>query len=538
MSDKATLQDLMLRVKDLESQARSRGAQMVRVGAMSNGGGSGGSDGGTGGGGCCCNEFDCIRVPGIPDSVVITPEYYEFTPSTLTCGCDPAPGARVKVKLYRPDLDDLTVWESLHGEDDDPPMCLGTTAEVVDCTVTATWIWVLDPTECVGTCEYNSADDPEAGLYWQIDLAETDCTGNNCLEQPCGCKSALSEANGDDVTDPTGLGQELSTPCGNTADDLSCAPGHWEFVSVDDEDCNCTPVEPDFDGTEADQTATTTCDGTKVVDSSETLLPAWWRLTVVSALGPYGCDETVLEFIIGINVVLTFPLLNACAETFCPRCVNSFKLTTCLPRCTDGPTVICLKPVRPNRIEGDFGSQSCCNAPPYAPTGLPAAYLLPAGSLPISQAEMDAWLASGFCSGVAFGAIAFDVNLISGAFLLHWNQDIHDADSDQYPWISDKIPLNSFSCFGGTYRYYARIVFSKNVDLGTGEWTCGMSMGVGVEKISGTGDPTCLTAVCSGTIGGVEDVNFRDCDSEVFVVTRAGFSMTGTITLNPAVFTP
>ncbi len=50
-----------------------------------------------------------------------------------------------------------------------------------------------------------------------------------------------------------------------------------------------------------------------------------------------------------MSSVLTYYLTDQCggARPFCRNCVNSFTVTNCLPICTDGPSVICLKPALP-----------------------------------------------------------------------------------------------------------------------------------------------------------------------------------------------
>lgn len=286
------------------------------------------TEGGTGGGGCCCNELDCLRVSGVPDEVEINPEYYEFTPSTLVCGCDPAADAQAKVRLYQVDPDDDTVWESPHGEEDeDVPQCLGTANETVSCIVTATWKWTTDGT-CTGLCNWVSNETSPGVFEWTT-------AGNNCVVE-CGEGLGSCDSN-PPASPPTADGQETTTAC--------IQDPHWVLDSVDDDECECTPEQPDYDGTEPDETAETTCEGTKVVDSSETLLSGFWRLTINETIDYFGCDQTRLEFIIGENVALSYKLTRNCnGKPFCRKCVNSFSVQTCFPRCTAGPSTICLTP--------------------------------------------------------------------------------------------------------------------------------------------------------------------------------------------------
>jgi hypothetical protein len=286
------IRELSRRIDDLESAGQSRGARTVRFGSLPNSDTSidDNETGSTGGGGCCCNELDCLRVPGLPAGITLTPEYYEFSPGLLLCGCTPAADAQLPVKLYDVDPVHHLVWESKHGTDDHPPMCLGTTSETVPCTVTATWIW-LGASSCTGSCNFTcQLTDLGHGSGPQYNWSQH----NNC-STGCGCTDPNSPFVGAAIG-----GSECHSGTVGTTVSTSCITGKWNLQGVDDAACNCTPDQPDFDGTMDGQTATTSCTGTKVVDSSDTLLPTFWRLTIVTALDYFGCDKTKLEFHIGL----------------------------------------------------------------------------------------------------------------------------------------------------------------------------------------------------------------------------------------------
>lgn len=245
----------------------------------------GGGGGTSGSSGCCCDEMNCLRIPGSP-TIQVRPAYYEFTPGSLVCGCTPAALAQRTVKLYPVDTDYL-IWESRHGEDDeDVPMCLGTEEETVNCTTNARWRWSLSAS-CSGSCLWVSQLNDAGTEYVWVNF------GNSC---DVSCGSYGGSCNSSQPAEaPTGDAQNTSTPCLQD-------PG-WQLEGLDDPDCVCTPTEPDYtpdwDGTGDAPTAITVCEGTKVTDSSETLLRSFWRLTIVEDLTYFGCDETKLEFIIG-----------------------------------------------------------------------------------------------------------------------------------------------------------------------------------------------------------------------------------------------
>ncbi len=62
-----------------------------------------------------------------------------------------------------------------------------------------------------------------------------------------------------------------------------------------------------------------------------------------------------------MTVALTYYLKRQCGNIrpFCRKCTNTFKLNTCDTICTDGPTVICLKPVLPQ-----LEPSNCCQHGP------------------------------------------------------------------------------------------------------------------------------------------------------------------------------
>lgn len=294
---------------------------------------------------CCCDELNCLRIPGIPASTVLTPDYLEFTPNTLVCGCTPVEDAKKTVQLYDVDPVNHLIWEQKHGTDDHPFQCLVPAGSTAPCTVTATYKWVAAITNpCAGTCSWSafatSPGSPSTTYLWKDPVFN--CTGD-CL----GC------GNPPNSTPPTSLSDTITTPC------VSNSPTpHWELQGVDDVDCHCTPVQPDYSGTVIGQIATTTCTGTKVVTGSASVLRvAFWRLTIVKDLNYVGCDDTVLQFIIGTTVVLTYYLKRPCGNIrqFCLECTNSFNISSpCKPICTSGPSTICLVP----RIPNYYGSGS------------------------------------------------------------------------------------------------------------------------------------------------------------------------------------
>jgi hypothetical protein len=59
-----------------------------------------------------------------------------------------------------------------------------------------------------------------------------------------------------------------------------------------------------------------------------------------------------------MSVALTYYLTSQCGNSrpFCGPCVNSFSVVDCKPKCTAGPTVICLRP----KIPGQTSSCDTC----------------------------------------------------------------------------------------------------------------------------------------------------------------------------------
>lgn len=235
-------------------------------------------------GGCCCKELKCLNIDGVPETVEIKPEYYEFTPTELLCNCVPPEDAQRTVHLYQVDPEDDTIWEQKHGIDDNPYQCYGTASGTVDCIVTATWIWVLN--EDCGNCTWQRQPGPGG---WPTDvLVDTNCSP--------GCECDTPPSVFDPEHPPLDGSGNFSLPCLPTEGDT----GHWELVGTDDPECDCIPEEPDFEGTSEGQEATTSCASTKVVEGEEEiLLVSFWRLTIVEELDYYGCDQSKLEFIIG-----------------------------------------------------------------------------------------------------------------------------------------------------------------------------------------------------------------------------------------------
>lgn len=332
---------------------------VIRIGSPSNVAIT--TSGGNGGAGCCCAENRCLRLPGHPTlPKAWSPEYYTIRHPAMMCGCSPAGSESADVKLYQVDPDNDRIWESKHGYFDTPLLCLGSNQESVTCTVTATWTWTLtdDTGFCTGHFDWHVANRGDGLGTWAV--------GNNAGIQtdPCHCSNGGAPC-GDNGSPPSSdatllsIGTETTKPCCNPegANPIECSTcdpvsaGHWVLTSVDDEACDCDPVEPDFDGTTEGQTATTTCDATKIVDGSELLLTSYWRLTIVDDLDYYGCDSTMLQFVIGNTTIMTYFLATPCGgpqhltRSFCRECINTFKSSTCNARCETSPTVICLEPV-------------------------------------------------------------------------------------------------------------------------------------------------------------------------------------------------
>lgn len=307
--------------------------------------------------GCCCRETECLKHSDPTITTPIKPQFYAFRMTAFRCNCDPtwSAGASVgsnidPIKLYETAADP-DIWES------DIRQCFGTLETTVNCTVTATWVWTenncADLGTCPGSCLYRFSGTP---LAWRV--ITFGCTGG---VPGCSACVACGVPEGGFPLNPN-EGDEVTTPC-QPPEPVNPVPPHWELVGVDDPDCNCTPAQPDYDGTTNGQTATTTCDGTKVIDATGTLVDSFWRLTIVDTRDYYGCYGTKLEFFIGTDVVLTYYLTGQCGNVrgFCRQCANSFTIFTCGPtQCDIEPEPkICLAP---KIADGDYtlGSVGCC----------------------------------------------------------------------------------------------------------------------------------------------------------------------------------
>lgn len=59
-----------------------------------------------------------------------------------------------------------------------------------------------------------------------------------------------------------------------------------------------------------------------------------------------------------MSVALRYHLRRQCTDQFCRYCENTFKQSICFPKCTEGPTVICLRPRMPVRL-GEGNNFTC-----------------------------------------------------------------------------------------------------------------------------------------------------------------------------------
>jgi len=344
--------ELEARIRALERDL-SRGARTVRFGAVSNNRIEDDTDGGVNNSnGSSCDEMSCLNIPGLTDDLCkdlpLWPEYYEFELPSLDCRCTPS-GAERTVKLYSTSIEN-TVWESKHGDSDPEQFtCKASNHSLEACTNTATWRWtvVTLPNICSGHYD------------WHVDSFGNWAFGNasGIQTDPCHCSEtgAICGDNGSTPTDSTAglpVGYEITKPCcnelgPNPADCNNCGyidSGSWVLQSVSNEDCDCTPVEPDFDGSEDGDTATTTCTGTAPTACAEIDVVSFWRLTIGSGVDYYGQpDPTTLELITGSDTRLLLYLDNP-HRAFCPSCVNSFRTGTC-KACTKAPSIICLLPI-------------------------------------------------------------------------------------------------------------------------------------------------------------------------------------------------
>ena len=349
--------ELEARIRALERDL-SRGARTVRFGAVSNNRIEDDTDGGVNNSnGSSCDEMSCLNIPGLTDDLCkdlpLWPEYYEFELPSLDCRCTPS-GAERTVKLYSTAIDNL-VWESKHGDSDPEQFtCKAASYSLESSTVTAHWTWTAgNPANCyagysvtcreyspgawgwpatvtgpggevVGTCTSCGGPDLSAGGTC---TGCTDTTGSPWINTAPPCGPGVNE------------GAVYTAPC----KELTASP-HWELTSVSPEGCSCTPAEPDFDGTDIGDTATTTCTGDCPTDCAEVDKVAFWRLTIGTGVDYYGTTTpTKLELIVGSTARLTLYLDNP-HRPFCPSCVNSFRTGTC-KACTKAPSIICLLPI-------------------------------------------------------------------------------------------------------------------------------------------------------------------------------------------------
>ena len=355
--------ELEARIRALERDL-SRGARTVRFGAVSKNRIEDDTDGGVNNSnGSSCDEMSCLNIPGLTDDLCknlpLWPEYYEFELPSLDCRCTPS-GAERTVKLYSTAADNV-VWESKHGDSDPEQFtCKASNHSLEACTNTATWRWtvVTLPNICSGHYD------------WHVDSFGNWAFGNasGIQTDPCHCSEtgAICGDNGSTPTDSTAglpVGYEITKPCcnelgPNPADCNNCGyidSGSWVLQSVSNEDCDCTPVEPDFDGSEDGDTATTTCTGTAPTACAEIDVVSFWRLTIGSGVDYYGQpDPTTLELITGSDTRLLLYLDNP-HRAFCPSCVNSFRTATC-KACRYAPSIICVIP----RLVGGLSSCAYC----------------------------------------------------------------------------------------------------------------------------------------------------------------------------------
>lgn len=315
------------RMRGTPSRGSGQRRQSPILGGSSGGAGSGASSGTT----CCCDESKCLKIPGI--DIPITPAYYEIQlPSSFLCGCNPTSAEAGKIQLYQSDAVDDTIWESAKIK------CMADIPTYESCTQTGYWMWIVPlADECTGTgCVWTFS--PDGSGQWRV--TTFDC-------QFCaGCVSP----EGGFPTDPV-PGQTVSGEGCVPFPEVDPPPPYWQLQGVEDEECDCVPDEPDFDGSSHGQEAETTCESTKIVGATEDLVDTWWRLTIVEELSYYGCDDTVLEFIQDEGPIVQYHLQRQCGNSrpFCRQCVNTFAITTCGPtKCdTQPPGLLCLEPKIP-----------------------------------------------------------------------------------------------------------------------------------------------------------------------------------------------
>ena len=300
--------------------------------------------------GCCCDEMQCLQIPGLTDDLCknlpLWPEYYEFRLPAMDCRCTPA-GTERKAKLYPVADSQNAVWESKHADGDPEQFtCKASNNSLESRTVTATWKWTAEGVDCWRgysvICEpygagpsYTWFPNPNSGPpNWNPVEGSHTCIG-------CGGAdlSGTTPPYTMPPCDAGHVGDTFTAPCV----DATGAP-RWVLQSLSIDGCDCTPAEPDFDGTTEGDTATTTCSGNCPTACAEVDQVAFWRLTIGTGVDYYGSPTpTKLELIVGSIARLTLYLDNP-HRPFCPSCVNSFRTGTC-KACNKAPSIICLTPI-------------------------------------------------------------------------------------------------------------------------------------------------------------------------------------------------
>lgn len=328
---KVTIEELLARIKALEQE--SRGALMLRemvtpVTSQSGIGGDIRSDCG------CCDPTNCVTLNSesqIPE-VILATRYTFRLPTLFNCLCDleeGSPGGDVTMDSVD---GSITQFRS------EVFQCLGQPSETEACSTTAHWEW--QESTCEDECTFYT--DPSSGpmgefgpdFAWQAATSPPETAPDVPCDTPGGCGCSIPSE------PPTDYGQSTTSPCLPFGE----AEG-WVLTSLDDPDCDCTPVEPDFEG-ELEQTAETECVGTKVVEGEEDYLDSYWELNIGSqSTDYYGCEEaSTLSFVVGGEVRLKYKIPNPC-KPFCRMCENKFELVSCGPfKCINIPGVICVKP--------------------------------------------------------------------------------------------------------------------------------------------------------------------------------------------------
>lgn len=404
----------------------------IPTGTTTEGGTSSSSDCG------CCDPTNCVS---IPDNFLgdFEPHTYKITlPVGFNCECDSSDLPEGKIILRRI-VDSTTTFRSRIFQ------CTGTPPTTESCTTTAHWIWTGDTGPCdTGTersCTYVCVlvfdnPDPMPDTYeWQL-------TGQTC---ECDCYPTVNTPIDGVPPDAAHEGQTITT----TSTCWESGP-HWEFVSLDDSDCTCTLVQPDFDGSVIGQTATTDCTGTRPAGGTPTYLDSYWELRIAES-GYYGCEyASVLDWIIGGAVRLRYTQANVC-KPFCRLCENKFELFTCGPfDCENIPGVICVLPTLGYIDDGVPIVAGCCDEP----VRLPEVYAVTIPDLPAVTNEPFT------IHGTPDDVISFMCDQVQGTFLLYW-------DEDEVWWISDLIPFTH-----ETAPDYSGFRWMLNLDLANGD--CGL----------------------------------------------------------------